>query len=481
MANIALVNIKKFDNILFELRESSHNVDCILTKNAQFYEEKQYHVMVIELNFHIDYQIIELINLMKVNGDPEIIILSDNLTDSSMKYIVENNFFEIIKNKDNTQILNKINEAYKFKKQKIKNYFNYDETIFNSYIGTSNEAIRCKQLVYIASKSEIPILIIGNTGTGKEILANIIHNNSNRKNNPLVTVDCAALPEHLSEAILFGSKKGAYTSSLNDTDGLITQSHGGTLFLDEIGELPLSLQKNLLRVLQEKKYRPIGEKNEMVSNFRLICATNKNLSKMVEKGEFRNDLYYRINSMIIAPPVLKERTEDILKLINYYIKKLCNKYNKSIVFPTNDFLEYMQKYNWPGNVRELINTLEICIAKTPGGEFIYGKYLPSHIRYESLKNTVNKNKLDVKINEFHEIPNLKIFRKNVSASAERDYLKNLMMKTNYDLEKICEISGVSRSRLYELMKKFNLHNSKFQSTSSPEFAGCSLASDQPYS
>jgi two-component system, NtrC family, response regulator len=457
MANILLIDINKDDKIFNEINYF-HKVIYISSEKNDFehFKNINFNIIVINVVSDISFSVIRIINILKYYNDPEVILITEKVSLNSKQYILENNFFEIIKRPNNSKdFLFLINQAYLFWEQKIKKdiNYNYDDNIFESYIGESDEAVNCKKITYIASKSDIPVLIVGKTGTGKELLANIIHKNSDRRNNKFVIVDCAALPEFLSEAILFGSKKGAYTSSSSDKYGLVTQAHGGTIFLDEIGELPISLQKILLRVLQEKKYRPIGGNKEINSDFRIICATNKDISKMVKLGEFRDDLYYRINSLVINPPVLNGRYEDISSLAFHYINKICQKNKKNNVSPTKDFIDKLKRYSWPGNVRELVNVIESCIAKTPDGGIISSKHLPFNVRSESFKFYSGHNNLVTN----DGFTNLKSYRKKITRIAEKDYLKNVLIKTGGDIDIICKISGLSRSRLYELLKIYNLN------------------------
>jgi len=184
----------------------------------------------------------------------------------------------------------------------------------------------CLDLVAQASVSDANVLITGDTGTGKELFAWAIHKNSRRAEKNFVVVDCAALPETLVESILFGHEKGAYTGADKSREGLIIQADGGTLFLDEVAELSPSIQSSFLRVLQERRFRPIGRKEEITSNFRLIAASNRNLDELVKRGEFREDLLFRLQAFTLEIPALRDRREDIKDLVRYYVPKLCEDY-----------------------------------------------------------------------------------------------------------------------------------------------------------
>jgi len=205
------------------------------------------------------------------------------------------------------------------------------------------------------------VLITGETGTGKELFAKAIHDNSQRAGKSFVVVDCAAMPENLVESMLFGHEKGAFTGADRSTEGLIKQADKGTLFLDEIGELPPLIQKSFLRVLQERRFRPIGSNREVRSDFRLIAATNRKLDKMVANGQFRTDLMFRLQALTIELPPLRERKEDIPLLAAHFNELICGEYGSSARIITADALKELQKIQWTGNIREFRNVLERLI------------------------------------------------------------------------------------------------------------------------
>ena len=226
-------------------------------------------------------------------------------------------------------------------------------------IGSSQPLLKCLQLVANAATSDVNVLITGETGTGKEVFANAIHQNSLRaKDGSFVVVDCTVLPDTLVESILFGHAKGAFTGADKQKKGLVQQAHGGTLFLDEVGELPLGIQKSFLRVLEERRFRPVGSSEEKQSDFRLIAATNRDLEKMVAEGKFREDLLFRLRSLGIELPALRERGNDILELANYYMEKISIRNGCAPKGFTPEFLEALKEYSWPGNVRELQHAIE---------------------------------------------------------------------------------------------------------------------------
>ncbi len=206
------------------------------------------------------------------------------------------------------------------------------------------------------------VLLTGETGTGKEVFARAIHENSARAEHNFVVVDCTALPATLVESVLFGHEKGAFTGADRAQAGLIKQAHSGTLFLDEIGELPLAVQKAFLRVLQEHRFRPVGAKREVESNFRLIAATNRNLEKMVQDGTFRSDLLFRVRTLTVELPPLSARKEDIKELAMYHMARVCERYQIGTKGFSPEFFDALMAYEWPGNVRELVNAMERAVS-----------------------------------------------------------------------------------------------------------------------
>jgi two-component system NtrC family response regulator len=272
-------------------------------------------------------------------------------------------------------------------------------------------------------------------------------------------VDCTALPDTLVESILFGHEKGTFTGADKARDGLIKQAHGGTLFLDEVGELPLPLQKSFLRVLQEHRFRPLGSAGEVISDFRLISATNRNLAEMAEKGLFREDLLFRTRTLTIDLPPLRGRQEDIRELLIHYTTRICEQHGINIKGFSPDFLDALLAYDWPGNVRELISALEKAIAEASQEPTLFPKHLPVNIRISLKKAEINRSGNTPDMRDpipGRALPTLKQFREDALSEIERQYLENLMAVTGRNMKEACRISGLSRPRLYALLKRFSL-------------------------
>ena len=324
-------------------------------------------------------------------------------------------------------------------------------------IGDSQQIKDCLDIIAHAAGSNANILISGETGTGKELFARAIHMNSSRSMKAFVVVDCGALPETLVESTLFGHEKGAFTGAEKDKQGLVKQADGGTLFLDEVGELSLNTQKAFLRVLQEKQFRPVGSRKEVQSDFRLLAATNRDLDHMSETGKFREDLLYRIRSMYLELPPLREHPEDIPKLALFHAARICDGYGIGTKGFSPEFLKALNTYQWPGNVRELVNSLENAIADAGDKPTLFAKHLPNNIRIKLASDLLTKKKAQKDSTKKYQTRPGKLpkFRDFLDDN-KRIYLENLMSQTDKNIQEACRISGLSRSSLYDYLKKYNL-------------------------
>ena len=340
----------------------------------------------------------------------------------------------------------------------------------SAIVGKSPQHKACINKLAQSAGNTANVLIQGETGTGKELFARTIHDNCSLTPKNFVVVDCAAMPESLTESILFGHAKGAFTSADRQADGLVKNAHQGTLFLDEVGELPLPVQKSFLRVLQEKRFRPVGSAREIVSDFRLISATNRDLDEMVTRGEFREDLFHRLKTFAIQLPPLRERQEDIKPLAAHYMEKLCNKHGLSPKTLLPETQELLSSYHWPGNVRELVNAVEKAILTEPALPFLYPVFLPDRIRLHRAQkklgtaDTPSQNPLEpVAYAPFpglegnpETLPTLKACRDAAVEKLEIAYLGLLMQRTSHDLDRAAEISGLSKNRIYFLLRKYGI-------------------------
>lgn len=331
----------------------------------------------------------------------------------------------------------------------------------DNIIGNSLLLKTCLDLVAQAAGTDAHVLITGETGTGKELFAAAIHENSARARRPFVVVDCAALPETLVESTLFGHERGAFTGADRSREGLIRQADGGTLFLDEVGELPLGLQKTFLRVLQEKRFRPVGSGREITSDFRLVAATNRNLQDMAGRGEFRQDLLYRLQSIVVHLPSLRKRPGDIKALVSHFLSLLGEREDNRTKGVSPDFMDALQNYAWPGNVRELIGALESAVTAAGDSPTLFPYHLPTAIRIHHARTTVMISPDEPEDDECpptsrQTLPPLADYRQQVIQRIEREYLQDLMLVTDGDIREACRMSGLSRPRLYALLKNYDI-------------------------
>ena len=306
---------------------------------------------------------------------------------------------------------------------------------FNSIIGESPSIKRIISEVKKIADTRSNVLLLGETGTGKELISKAIHFNSSRDNKPFIPINCSAIPENLLESELFGHVKGSFTGAVTSKRGLFEEANGGTVFLDEIGDLSLGLQSKLLRVLEDRELRPVGGIKSIKVDIRFICATNKNIENAVKEGKFREDLFYRINVFTIKLPPLRERREDIRLLASYFIKKLSSELGKTVKDIDNEASGILDRYHWPGNIRELQNIIEraILIAED---EIIRVEHLSEGIREEVsfLQHATNKQ-----------------------LSIE-DYFKEFIQKfqDEYTEKQLADMLGITRKSLWEKRKRFGI-------------------------
>jgi PAS domain S-box-containing protein len=287
------------------------------------------------------------------------------------------------------------------------------------------------------SESDSTVIIEGESGTGKELFARAIHNVSRRKKRPFVAVNCGALPENLLESEFFGYKRGAFTDAKRDKPGRFALAEGGTLFLDEVGDLPLSLQAKLLRVLQEKEYEPLGATGSVKTDVRIISATNHNLSEMVAQKTFREDLFYRLNIIKIVLPPLRKRKDDIPLLVQHLIKKLAAGKGKNITGISDDALRLFMTYDFPGNVRELENLLEHAFVMCRNGE-IKSEHLSKEFREAVKTDTIH----------FHEI-----YLRDRNKEIEVEFIKEALRRNKGHRGNTARELGINPSTLWRKMKK----------------------------
>ena len=404
---------------------------------------------------------------------PEVIILTGKGDPDGAELAIQGGVWDYLVKPSpvkNTKLTLQRALAYRREKQS-----RHDLKVLNTrdIIGESRGIKGCFESVAQASRTDFNVLITGETGTGKELFARTIHRNSLRSASAFVVVDCASLSDNLLESILFGHRKGAFTGADKDRPGLIRQAHQGTLFLDEIGELPLASQKSFLRVLQEKKYRPVGGSQEISSDFRLIAATHRDLPQMVRDGQFREDLYYRLKTVTLHLPPLRERDGDLPPLTLNCLARIAEKSGTVAKGVDPEVFTILAGYSWPGNVRELFHTLAQAVVASGANQTLYPMHLPKEIRIQAARCKVAQQSggadaitgqtgktpqplvLDLAAAEFFtnpEFPSLKAFKDQM----EKVYFETLVQKSRGDIQAMVRRSGLSRSHFYAMLKKHGI-------------------------
>ena len=342
------------------------------------------------------------------------------------------------------ELMREINNE-KEKNKTIKNALQYymDENGKTQFVTASPVTEALFQSAAIIAQLDSTVLICGESGTGKEVMANFIHRNSKRANEIFMPVNCGAIPKDLMEAEFFGYEKGAFTGAdKNGKMGLFEIANNGTLFLDEIAELPLSLQAKLLRVLETGEIKKVGGSCRIFTNARIIAATNKNLSNMVKNGQFREDLYYRLNVIPINIPPLRERKEDIEAISKMLCQKFNKKYDADLVL-TQDIIDNLKNHNWPGNVRELKNEIERMVIYTKTGE---------RLRLFASEQNI-PHKIKKQENETDFSPKYGVSLKETVHDFETFIIKNTIKQCGGNIQKSAKLLGVDRSSIYKKLKK----------------------------
>ncbi|MES2310393.1 MAG: sigma-54 dependent transcriptional regulator, partial [Verrucomicrobiota bacterium] len=337
-------------------------------------------------------------------------------------------------------------------------------------IGESSSAIsgpvmlgRCRamQEIYkeIGRVSALPVtvLIRGETGTGKELIARAVYQHSDRQNKPFIAVNCAAIPETLLEAELFGAEKGAYTGAHAKRIGRFEQAHGGTIFLDEVGEISLSTQAKLLRVLQERKLQRIGGKEEIPIDVRLIAATNRNLEKAIVERLFREDLFYRLSVVVLRVPTLRDRRDDIPQITRHFLKRYAQEFSIPSPSISEQSIEFLQSQPWPGNIRQLENTIRKALLEARNFTI-----QPEHLQVQGEEGSFSKETLSARsiIDSLMEVqshlPEGKLYEEVIAATEKELFLK-VLEKTKGNQTKASRLLGISRLTLRQKLIQFQIH------------------------
>ncbi len=308
------------------------------------------------------------------------------------------------------------------------------ELLLGTIISGSPEMVKVARTIERVAPNDVSVMLLGASGTGKELLARGLHNASNRADKPFIAINCGAIPENLLESELFGHEKGAFTGAIKTTEGKIEIANGGTLFLDEVGDIPLPLQVKLLRFLQERTIERIGGRKAIPVDVRVVCATHRNLNQMIASQEFRDDLYYRLAEVTVNIPPLIERTGDAVLLAKYFVARFAREMNPSIKGMSTSALTAIDQWTWPGNVRELENRIKRAVIMTDG-------------------KFVTAEDLDFGDEEDDDLLlNLKAARE----AADRKAIKRAIARTEGNISSAAKLLGISRPTLYDLLKQYDL-------------------------
>jgi DNA-binding NtrC family response regulator len=372
----------------------------------------------------------DAVEAMKL-GAEDYIIKPFNLDE--LKIIINKSIHQKTIEKENVELKSKLSDKEKFE----------------NIVGKNPRMLKIFDLIDTISKTDSTVLISGESGTGKELIAKAIHNKSSRAQNDFVSINCGALPENLLESELFGHSKGAFTDAYREKVGLFEMADKGTLFLDEIGEMSQPMQVKLLRAIQEKKIRRVGSNNEIDIDVRIISATNKDLMDSMNKGQFRSDLFYRLNVISINIPPLRERKDDIPMLMHYFLNNLNERFHKQIEGYEQDVIDLFMNYPWPGNVRELENFVERSVALEKES-YVTPKSLPKELVYNTSPRMESAESIDVMLaeNKFNFTEYLDITSKQI--------LQKALEKNNSNLKKTAEMLKLNYRSLRYLIGKYNI-------------------------
>ncbi len=382
---------------------------------------------------------IELMKKLKDDGStPPIIVLTGKATVETAVEAMKNGAYDYLtKPYKLDELIIVIDRAYEFARLSVKNKLLEQELIRQEapveFIGKSRQLQEILALIQKVAPADSPVFIQGESGTGKEIVANTVWHLSTRQGAPFIALNCAALSENLIESEIFGHEKGAFTSAYQMKHGLVEVADRGTLFLDEIGEMPVGLQAKLLRFLDSGEFRRVGGNKALHVDVRVIAATNKDLPAMIKTGNFREDLYYRLNVINITIPPLRERKEDITELSRHFLEKYARKLAKHVRDFTAESLELLIAYRWPGNVRELENVVEraviVCESGTIGAEDLS---IPSYAGIEAMSFNPSLEEM------------------------EKEYILRVLKETGGNQSKASQLLGIDRKTLYLKLKKYEI-------------------------
>ena len=432
-----------FSNMLKHFLERHlYTVDVSYTiKNATtLLKDHPYNLIFTDLRLP-DGNGIDLLKLSKDNNSniPVVLMTGYAEVSTAVQAMKQGAFDYISKPFNPDEVLEVISNALEEKTEQIVESKKEDKKVSNSnsniVSGISAASKSLYEHIHLVAPTDMSVLITGESGTGKEVVASTIHTQSLRKDKPFIAVDCGAIPKEIASSEFFGHQKGSFTGAINDKIGHFEAANGGTLFLDEVGNLNYESQVQLLRALQERKIKPVGSSKEIMVDIRLITATNEDLLSAVESGNFREDLYHRLNEFSIKVPSLKDRKDDLILYADFFLEKANKQLNKSIAGFSQEVLALFQQYNWPGNLRELSNVIKraTLLSQT---EIIEKEVLP-----EELKNTEDQ----------YSLPNDFSTKEN-----EKKLIVRALHEAGNNKTKAAKLLNITRKTLYNKLKEYNI-------------------------
>ncbi|MFH1195991.1 MAG: sigma-54 dependent transcriptional regulator [bacterium] len=440
------VMLESLNKILSTRKEYIVELAQSSSQAFELIQEKKFHLVLTDLKIDEKTGIDVIEQVLKTSSNTLVIVISGYGTiESSVEAIRKGAFDFIEKPFTSKKLFDVIDRALEAQESlSPKEELTEENTELPGLIYKSREMEDVACLVRKIAKGNMNVLITGESGTGKELIARSIHTLSKGNTCPFVPVNCGALPEPLFESELFGHEKGAFTGAVRTKPGLLEFADTGTFFFDEIGDMSISLQIKLLRMLEEKKIRRVGGQKEIPIDVRIIAATNKNLEQAVTEGRFRDDLYYRLNTIHIKMPPLRDRKDDILLLANHFLKELCEKEDKTLKTFSADAVRVLMEYSWPGNIRELQNIIgRIYVLST--NQIINETDLPlpiQNVRVQMEKEFFNYSFKDAK--------------EKVLENFEVDYINYHLRKNKGNISKTAEVCGIDRRSIHRLLNKYKI-------------------------
>jgi len=435
------------------LADEGYQVDTVEagSKALDLARLKSYDVALTDLKMPAMDGLEVLTNLKEIDNDMAVIIMTAYGTVESAVDAMKKGAYDFITKPFDPDHLNVIiQRALENRRLLAENSLLREELAqnlgFSEIIGQNEKMKEVSRLIQKVASSDTSVLLLGESGTGKELFARAIHNLSPRRDKPYVAINCAAIPGELLENELFGSEKGAYTSSVSRKMGKFEIADSGTIFLDEVGDLDIALQAKLLRVLQQKNFERLGGNKTVTVDVRVVAATNMDLNEMIRKKQFREDLYYRLSVFPITIPPLRERVDDILPLAEYFIQKYCREMKKVGKSLSRDASAILEKYHWPGNVRELENTVERSIILAEGK-----KITPDHLAIR-LRNTD-----EIRLREG---AGLKEIGSHAQMTAEKAAIIRILKQVRGNKRKCSEVLKIDYTTLFDKIKRYKIDTSQ---------------------